>query len=771
MTPTPQNTPSPTPANGKNPLLRFTGLQQLLNREAENPPSAQSIEVPKALPAIVSHFRASWGRNKLAKMNMDVKLLQCLRERRGVYSPAQIATMQASTGGGINFVKADLTETKCRAASAWIREIVIPVGEQAWGVDPDPIPELPDEIKKTIVQQALGQANQAMQQAAQAGAGAMTKQEFRDLAHQLGDKLRDVAETAMTKEAQKRAARMETAIAQRLDDGGYEHALDGFIEDFVTYPAAILKGPIYKRHHMLEWGAGWVPKVSYNPLQSWERVSPFDIYPAPSSSSPQHGDFIERIRFQREELHALKGLPNYKDDEIDDALYDYANGHLEGWLWTEAERQRLEQESLYMWLTPPGVIDALNCWGSVPGWKLMTWGITSADGQPLEDTRDYECNVLLCGAYVLYAALNPDPLNKRPYRKACYDEIPGAFWGRSIPDLCATSQRMCDGIACAVADNLSMASGPMVWVHADRFADGETSQAIYPWRLWQLKSDPTQGVNPGIGYFQVNDISTELMNAYDKWELKADDASGIPRYTYGNERAGGSADTATGLSMLMNNAAKGLRRAISNIDMNVISQTIGATFVNEMLYNPDESIKGACRVVPRGAAAILIKESAQQRRMQWAQLTTGNPVIANLLGQKYIAESLRLVAASLEMPVDDVVPSEDEIDASMQAQAQAQQAQAQGAVQAQAAQEQAIGARESQLETQKLLGKIVAESVSNALASQGTKKGKRVVHKFGPDGSMTSEVEDPEQPLVSPIAGQLVSGVQPPPQIPQPAGA
>ena len=106
---------------------------------------------------------------------------------------------------------------------------------------------------------------------------------------QLGTKLRDETEQAMMKEAALRAKRMETHIAQRLDDGGYEEAMDGFVEDFVTYPAAILKGPIYKRHKQLEWGAGWKPLVSNNPAQSWERVSPFDVYPAPSARSPTGG--------------------------------------------------------------------------------------------------------------------------------------------------------------------------------------------------------------------------------------------------------------------------------------------------------------------------------------------------------------------------------------------------------------------------------------------------------------------------------------------------
>ena len=375
-----------------------------------------------------------------------------------------------------------------------------------------------------------------MQQTAQAGGGVMAPEEFRALVSELGES----CATRPRRKSPRRPSGAPSAWNGRSPTGSrrgnYEKAMDAFIEDFVTYPAAILKGPVYARHKTLEWGEGFKPIVRNDPAPTWERVSPFDAYPAPQSRSPQQGDFIERVRFRREELHDLKGVPGYQDDQIDQALRDYYNGHLEGWLWTEAERQRLEQETLYMWLSPPGVIDALNYWGSVPGWKLMSWGVA----EDLEETREYEVNVLLCGRYVLYARLNPDPLSMRPYFKACYDEIPGSFWGRSIPDLASTPQQMCNAIACAQANNMSMASGPMVWVHADR-GGWRADHGNLPWKLWQLKSDPTQGVNPGIGFFQPNDNTNNLMLLYEKWEMRADDATGVPRYTYGNGVAAGAA--------------------------------------------------------------------------------------------------------------------------------------------------------------------------------------------------------------------------------------
>lgn len=669
---------------GLNPLVRTLGLRQLEQRSAQTPPPIRDIADRENESALAGAVRKAWGDNKLAKQRVDLKLLQCLRARRGVYSPGDVSARQG--GGGVNLVWYDLTETKCRAGSAWIRDIVLPATERAWGLEPTPIPDLPAPIKEGVVRKALAQAQEVMQQAAAAGGDMMPKEEFRELVHQLGDKLRLEAEETYKEAARRRAVRMENQIDDRMAQGNWQQAMDAFIEDFVTYPAAILKGPIYQRHRRLKWEEGWKPAVTDAPEQTWEHVSAFDVYPAPGATSPQDGNFIERMRFWRKELHALKGLPGYRDEQIDGALRDYVNGHLEGWLWTEAERQRLTQESLYMWIAPPGMIDALNFYGSVPGWMLMSWGVEGVDPDDL--TREYEVNVLLCGRYILYAALNPHPLGQRPYRRACYDEIPGAFWGRSIPDLAETPQKFCNIAGSAMADNIAMASGPMVWVHNDRLADGEQTLEIIPWKVWQLKdAGMGSGTNPGIGFFQANDNSEKLRSILDFWEMKADDATGIPRYTYGNDQVSGAAGTATGLSMLMNSAAKGLRRAINSIDMNVIGPTVGDAFTNEMLYNPDDSIKGDCIPVARGANAILIKDMAQQRRMQFLQLTA-NPIDMAIIGNRGRASLLRETAAAMELP-DDVVPDEEKLTEMEQQQAAAQEQQM-AMVQEQQAQQQQL---------------------------------------------------------------------------------
>lgn len=726
-----------------NPLVRQLGLQQLIQREATELPTIQSIGNDQVESALAGHIRHSWTQNKLAKYKIERRMLNCLRARRGEYSQDALAQIQAN--GGTNIVWADLTETKCRGASAWIREIVLPAGERPWGIEPTPIPDLPRGLKEAILSKSLAEAQKVMLDMAQGAGVTMEKSQFKDTVAQLGVKLKEQAQREFKKAAEKRSRAMEERLADNLAQGSWEEAMDGFVEDFVTYPAAIVKGPIYQRHKRLTWGESWKPLVSNNPAQTWERVSPFDVYPAMGAKTCQDGDFVERIRFQRKQLFDLKGLPGYNDEQIEAALLDYANGHLEGWLWTAAERQRLEQETTYLFLTPPGLIDALNYWGSVPGWKLASWGVTAE----LEPDRDYEVNCLLIGKYVVYCGLNTDPLGVRPYHKACYDEIPGAFWGRSIPDLAAVHQQMCNACACALADNMGAASGPMGWIHMDRLAEGEQSIEISSWKMWQLRSDPSQGVNPGVGFFQPNDNSEKLMKVYAEWEQRADDATGVPRYTYGNGHQVGAGDTASGMAMLMNNAAKGLRRAISNIDLRVIQPTITQAFVYEMIYSADTSIKGDCIIVPRGANAILIKETSQTRRTQFLSIVSANPLLANIVGEDGLAELLREVATSMELPTDEIVPDEETLQKRRAEAAKAQQEQLQlqqdalkqqadAEAQAEAQKIQVKGQVDQQQRTLDIIGEIVKQAVTQAVASERSKAPKKIKFNKGADGLVES---------------------------------
>ena len=637
---------------------------------------------------LAGHIRQCWQRNKIFKEKIQLELLQCLRAKNNQYSQAELSQMQNL--GGSNFVWLPITETKTRACSAWIREILLPVGDRAWSLTPSPLPKMPPEFQKALIDQAAAKANATMQEQHQKTGILMTKEEHAELAWEIHNQMHDETVKRAQKLAAATAQRMEDKIEQILQVGGYYKAMDEFVEDFSVYKAAILCGPVWERKRTMEWLPDFQLRVKNDPHQSYKRIDPFDAFPAPYATDCQQGDFIVRIRYRREDLYNMIGLPGFREDLIRECLRAYSNGHLEAWLWTEAERQRLQNETMYTFLSPWGIIDALWYWGSVPGWKLQSWGIDGADD--LDPYRDYEVEAQVIGPYVIMCRVNADPMRRRPFWKSCYSAKPGSFWGHAVPELAETSQKMANAAACALADNMGMASGPMVWVHTDRLADGESSVDIFPWRVWQLRSDPTQGVNPGVGFFQAESNAQELQAIVDKYDIRADDDTGIPRYTYGDaQQAGGAADTYAGLSMLMNNAAKGLRRAISNVDMNVIQQVIHVTYENEMLRGTDMTLKGDCYCEAKGAASILVKEAQRQGRMQALQVVGANPMAMQIVGLVGYAKLLKTALQSMDGADDGVVPDEKDVQKMQDAQTQQQAAMLQQQQAAAAAQQQFIG--------------------------------------------------------------------------------
>ena len=147
---------------------------------------------------------------------------------------------------------------------------------------------------------------------------------------------------------------------------------------------------------------------------------------------------------------------------------------------------------------------------------------------------------------------------------------------------------------------------------------------------------------------------------YERFSRLADDHSGIPSYIYGDVDVKGAGRTASGLSMLMGSADKGIRQVVMHIDTDVIMPMIERQFVYNMRYDPDESIKGDAQVIPRGAVNLAVKETVNMRRVEFLN-ATANEMDMGIIGQNGRAAILREIAKGLQMPVDEIIPSRDKL--------------------------------------------------------------------------------------------------------------
>jgi hypothetical protein len=211
---------------------------------------------------------------------------------------------------------------------------------------------------------------------------------------------------------------------------------------------------------------------------------------------------------------------------------------------------------------------------------------------------------------------------------------------------------------------------------------GQNVTNIFPWKIWQLDYSKTGASSrPPIDFFQPSPMTEGLMKVFEKFSQLADEYSGIPAYTYGSANIGGAAKTASGLSMLMNAASKAIKNVIRHVDSGILQQTIDMFYCWNMLWHPDNSIKGDAQVVARGALSLVAKEQNQMRVQELLQ-QTANPLDMQIMGIPGRAKMLRRALQGVDVGGDEVIPSEDELQQMlMQQSQQAQQQQMQQAPQ------------------------------------------------------------------------------------------
>ena len=622
------------------PLATLQGEEraQALARatEANNQPVVQEL---------AAQIRRHWTRAKEAKQEIEQDMLRALRAKRGQYDPDKLTAIRKQGGSEIYMM---LFATKARQFKALIGDVFVGSGnDKPWTAKVTPDPTLPPDITAQILQESA----QLVAQAEMSGVP-MAMDQVRAL-------LRDAkeqAEASITNEAKARGARAEKKIEDMLAEGGFLEALYEFIDDLPVFKSAFIKGPVVMKTPVLKWEQQ--PDGTYEPTATYEnkprfmRVDPFNMYPSPEAKTVNEGSLIEHHQLSRGSLYDLIGVDGYSEDAIRAVLDAYGAGGLKEWISIDAERKTIEN----LGITTPddGLIDALQYWGKASGKMLREWGMSEAEVP--DEAKEYDIEAWLIGSWVIKAVINADPMARRPYFKDSFESVAGAFWGNAMFDCMADCQDMCNGAARALSNNLGLSSGPQVWVDVSRLATSEDITDVYPGKLWQFQSDPMGSSAAPIGFFQPSSNSAELMGVYSRFSDMADEYTGIPKYMAGlNGGEGGAGRTASGMSMMITNAGKTIKKMVSSIDFNIIGPAVSSMHTFVMRYVPDPDIKGDLQVIARGATSLVTKDAAQIRRNEFLQLTA-NPIDMQIMGVDGRAELLREQTKTLDMDSDIIPP-------------------------------------------------------------------------------------------------------------------
>jgi hypothetical protein len=590
--------------------------------------SMAQLTVEQALGQYVKSKFEQAERHRV-EIGLTSRLEACLRAKKREYTQEEL-----QLHNGID-IYVGLCDLKSKGAESWITDILLSSIDKPFTLKPTPIPDLPEWMKDQVVD---------MLEEELAALGGMENMSA------LMDKAKEL-KTATLKyafaKAERASAAMERHIEDQLIEGGWRTEFAAFIHNLTVFPFAVIRAPVITAKPMGRWD-GDKFKVTQQPVWSVKNISPFDCFWSPDSTSPQDGEyFIQRARLGHPQLYNCIGLPGFNEEAIRQVLDTYKHGYS---LEVQGDSTRDSLEEKEETLFNGNLVEVLIMNGLVPGDLLFDNGVIVPDLQ-----QHYESEIWVVDNICIRAVLNTHPLLSRPIYSTCFSKVPGTFAGQGVVDLVRDIERMANASMRAALRNFAYSAGPIAEAVAERFEAGENFTEIQPFRIYSVKPDYSGQNGEAMRFKVVPNVANQLMEAFAYYMKLADDFSQVPAYVLGNPQVAGAGRTLGGLSMLMGNAAKGIKQVLLNIDRDIIEPMVESYYVLNMAMGDDEDIKADAQIVARGASGLLQRELAQTRTIEILNLLTPY-VQAGALDMESIKILLREILKTTGLPVDDIIP-------------------------------------------------------------------------------------------------------------------
>lgn len=581
----------------------------------------------KELDTLVAYVYDRLNEAKLAKASIESRMIENLYYYRAEYTPEKLTSIRQLGGSEIYLPVANI---KVRALKAWLTDIFFPeTGEPPFDVEPTPVPELPSSIQSELEQKLSSDIQEIIANAyrvQELSQGAFDPQLIINRIPEMVRREKELIENRVYEEAKKLAEREKKRIYDQFVEGGFFEALNELLNDIGIFPSAFMKVCVPRR--VKAFGKDLQP--TYKVIPTFNRVSPFDIYPSPHVSD--FSDWvIEILHLAPHDLASLKGVEGFDEDVIDVVLGLYGDSGFSIELGRQSEIRKLEGKQTIS----SNLIDVIEFWGSVRGSLLKDY----IEG--VEDNEYYDVALWICDTYVLKAMLNPDPIGQKPYCKVSFIELPSSFWGMSLIDVIKGLQDGANAEARAVINNSALSSGPMIERNIDRIPRDEPKMVI-PWKIFDSHDLGMSGA-PAYRFYQPQLTANALIQVLMYFIRLADELSGVPPYTHTLVNAGGAVRTASGLSMMMESSSRGLKDIVKSIDVGIIEPAVKRQYYFNMInfYGNTEGVPDL-NIKAKGSVTLMNRMAQVSKVLQLLQITN-NPVDLQLLGletRRYLLENV-----------------------------------------------------------------------------------------------------------------------------------
>lgn len=294
-------------------------------------------------------------------------------------------------------------------------------------------------------------------------------------------------------------------------------------------------------------------------------------------------------------------------------------------------------------------------------------------GDSIGDGELIEAIVTIANGSILLRAMpNPFFMKDRSIIAFQFEKVPGRFWGRGVAEKGYNPQKALDSEIRARIDALGFISAPMLGVDSGRMPKGFKME-IKPGKMWVTQGNPNEVLNPiSIGQIDASTFNqaSEMERMVSMGTGAFDTASALKSQSQSGANGAGSN------SMLMGAFVKRAKRAIKNVDRNLLTPIIKKSLWRYMQFDPQRypsdykfNVKATLGIIAREVEVAqmsqvigMLPEQAQSVKLVIAQGMIENSTFMNK------AQILQEINKALQPPPPEVQEQQKQLaDLQMQA--------------------------------------------------------------------------------------------------------
>lgn len=456
---------------------------------------------------------------------------------------------------------------------------------------------------------------------------------------------------------------MEKTIADQLDRTNYGKESRDAMLDMIVLGTGVLKGPsncgalkkIWERQQD-EMGRGvYVPKFAEEYVPKVSRVDPWMFFPDHTVATREQAEWaIEVHPYSKKDLAKLKNHRKFFADQIDEVLSEEPKDY---WFSDITDTTNTSNYDIfrnkYTVLEYNGVASSDCACSIVP--------------ELSDDSKDqfWVTAFVVNGKVIYFDIVELESVDSIPYAVGVWEKDPGSIFGFGIPITVTTQQSVVNGIYDVLVENAKISSGPLLVIDKNIIEpESSTGYSIEPWKVYAANG-LGEDISRAFYQFQPQSNQGDLAAILDMARGFADEESGVPLIQGGLEGVEmGSSATGTALAMKASTSVLNLKS--QEWDDQVTKPLITWAFEWNMLYNPDETIKGDFEVDVTTPTSMIRKNIEIQNLEKLSVELAQNPVLAAEIKPDVLA---RARLAGMMLPADNFLKTAEEKQAEAEQQA------------------------------------------------------------------------------------------------------